>query len=136
MVAALGLENETESNEDNDVSLPKKVCASIEQMKEFTCKDLSYFVTQRTKKFFSRMEIDMDFLNFDPSNWSERAEYIKGVQILKNVTVVNDPAERKVKLITDFNRSLTHNEEDKQYLLHIVENYRQKFPSYTKSSLL
>lgn len=134
MVAALASEIETE--EDNVISLPKKVCVSIEELKEFQSKDLSCFVTHKTKTFFARLEIDTNFLNFDPSNWHERAEYIKGVQILKNINVVNDAAERKVKLITDFNRSLTHSEEDKQYLLHVVENYRKEFPSYTKSSLL
>ncbi|XP_049308429.1 uncharacterized protein LOC125777466 [Bactrocera dorsalis] len=136
MVEALALEKEFESNDDNGVYLRKNVNASIEEMKAFISKDLSCFVTQRTRNIFSRLEIDVKFFNLDPSNWCENAEYLKGVQILKNVTAVNDSAERKVKLITDFNRPLTHSEEDKQYLLHIVENYRQKFPSYTKTSLL
>lgn len=78
----------------------------------------------------------MNFLQYDPSTWSVRDDYLHAVTNIRSMTVVNDPAERKVKLITDFNRSLTHSEEDKQYLLHIVENYRKNYPSYTKNSLM
>lgn len=78
----------------------------------------------------------MDFLRFDLPNLPKSEAFCKGEQIVKCITVVNDAAERKVKLITDFNRCLTHNEDDKQYLLHIVEGYRKDFPAYTKSSLI
>lgn len=72
----------------------------------------------------------------DPSEWNEREDFLSGLQVSKNICVVNDPAERAVKLITDFNRSLTHDEEDKQYLIQVVEKYRKMYPSHTKSSLL
>ncbi|KAK4026902.1 hypothetical protein OUZ56_015926 [Daphnia magna] len=39
--------------------------------------------------------------------------------------VVNDSAEREVKLITDF-RNVVHNEEQQQFLLQVVENHRQQ----------
>lgn len=54
----------------------------------------------------------------------------------RNLSVVNDAAERAVKLISDFNRALTFDEADKQYLLQVVEHYRHTFPTHTKSSLL
>lgn len=54
----------------------------------------------------------------------------------QNVSVVNDAVERGVKLITDFNRSLAHNEGEKQFSLQIVNDYTAHFPSYKKSVLL
>lgn len=138
MVLALQIESEEENHIGDDVNVfpSKKVCVSVDKLQLFISKDLSSFVTTKTKFFFSRLEISTDFLLLDPSNWPKSEAFCKGEQIAKCITVVNDAAERKIKLITDFNRSLTHNEADKQYLLHIVENYRKDFPTYTKSSLL
>lgn len=35
----------------------------------------------------------------------------------------------------DYNQSMTKNEEDMQYLLQVVADYRKKYPKNTKSSL-
>lgn len=43
-------------------------------------------------------------------------DYKKGLQILKTVMVVNDVAERDVKLIEVYNTILTKDEDQKQYL--------------------
>lgn len=131
MVQALG----NEDVEDEE-SPPKRLNVTVEEMILFADKDLSHFVTPRTKAFFYRLEIGTDFLEADPSEWNEREDFLSGLQVSKNICVVNDPAERAVKLITDFNRSLTHDEEDKQYLIQVVEKYRKMYPSHTKSSLL
>lgn len=138
MILALQIESDEDNyiGDDVDIFPSKKVCASVDELQLFTSKDLSSFVTTKTKFFFSRLEISMDFLRFHPSNWPKSEAFCKGEQIVKCITVVNDAAERKVKLITDFNRCLTHNEDDKQYLLHIVESYRNDFPAYTKSSMM
>lgn len=132
MVQALG----NLDDEDAEGVIPKRLDVTVEQVKSYTNKDLSDFVTPRTKQFFNRLQIDMDFLHLDPSTWQEREDYCVGKRICQNLTVVNDPAERAVKLITDFNRALTYDEENKQYLLQVVEHYRQKYPSHTKSSLM
>lgn len=52
-----------------------------------------------------------------------------------NLTVVNDPAERGVKLMEDYNRCLTKDEEDLQGLLQEVSEYRKQFPSHAKKDL-
>lgn len=52
-----------------------------------------------------------------------------------DLTVVNDCAERGVKLIEDFNKLLTKDEEDLQFLLQVVSSYREKFPSHAKKDL-
>ena len=39
--------------------------------------------------------------------------------------IVNDIAEIGVKLIEDYNKLITNNEQQKQYLLQVVSNYRR-----------
>lgn len=48
---------------------------------------------------------------------------MKGIGLVVHFKIVNDTAERGVKLIQDFNHSLTHNEEQKQYVLQVVTEY-------------
>lgn len=50
--------------------------------------------------------------------------------------VVNDVAERGVALITQFNKCITNNEEQRQYLLQVVENYRKVFKNCDKKTLV
>ena len=49
--------------------------------------------------------------------------------------VVNDTAERGVKLIQDFNSYLTKDEEQRQFLLQVVSECRKIFPDYSKATL-
>jgi hypothetical protein len=44
---------------------------------------------------------------------------------------VNDTVERGVKLFEDYNRLLTNNEEEKQFLLQVVEANRKVIPTQT-----
>lgn len=48
--------------------------------------------------------------------------------------VVNDCAERAVKLITDF-KDVVGNVEEQNYLFQVVEQHRAHFKSFKKSSL-
>lgn len=54
---------------------------------------------------------------------------------IEKIRSVNDDAERGVKLIQDYNQLLTKNEDDMQFLLQAVNEYRKKYPSHTKSTL-
>lgn len=49
--------------------------------------------------------------------------------------VVNDKAERGVKLIQDFNDTLTKDEDQKQFLLQVVTECRRLYPDTSKSTL-
>lgn len=50
--------------------------------------------------------------------------------------VVNDIAERGVALMDEYNRLHTNDEEQKQYLLLTVKDYRRRFPDTKKSTLM
>lgn len=97
---------------------------------------LSDFASQKTKLFFTRFGLSSSFLDIDPAMWETNFDYEEGWSFCCDLFVVNDTTERGVKFIKDYNRILTQNEEEKQLLLQIVEQYRKKYPNYKKSSLI
>jgi len=54
-----------------------------------------------------------------------------GRERVGKLRAVNDTAERGVKLFDDYNRLLTNNEEEKQFLLQVVEANRKAIPTQT-----
>ena len=56
-------------------------------------------------------------------------------KFVTNLLVCNDPAERGIKLISDYANSLTKNEEDRQQLLQVVEWHMKMYPDTKKSTL-
>ena len=50
--------------------------------------------------------------------------------------VVYNTAERTIALMQQYNSSLTKNNEQKQYLLRLVERYRKQYPTCAKSTLM
>lgn len=108
----------------------------IQPFQNPTTKKLHNFVTKNTCNFFTILGISQAFLQVDPSQWEYQAEYQRSQQLVQSVRVVNDLAERGVALIQEFNSSLTRDEEQKQYLLQVVEDHRNKFLAPTKSSAI
>lgn len=88
---------------------------------------LSGFVTKNTYFFFETIlkqnitTVNPTFLMADPSTWNTNEQYLAAKKIVKKLLVVNDIAERGVALITRFNAVLTHQEEQKQFILHTIE---------------
>ena len=52
---------------------------------------------------------------------------------LKQLKVVNDTAERGVALMSKFNKLITNDEEQKQYLLRVISAHRQKYTTTVKN---
>jgi len=55
---------------------------------------------------------------------------------IKLLKIVNDTAERGISLIQSYNRALTKDETQKQYLLGLVSRHRKQFPAVTKDALM
>ena len=51
---------------------------------------------------------------------------------LSSLRVVDDAAERGVRLVTDYSQILTKDEQQLQLLLQLVEEHRNKFPDMKK----
>ena len=53
----------------------------------------------------------------------------------QQLKVVNDLAERSIKLMSDYSTIITNDEEQKQCLLQTVEDQRKKYPDGRKQTL-
>ena len=81
---------------------------------------LSSFGTQSTELFFDALRLTRGFLNKDPEIWHQDKDFTAARNIVKKLKVIYDTAERGVSLIQEFNDQLTRDEDQKQFLLHVV----------------
>lgn len=127
----LALDDEEDSEEDREV----KAQVRLDEADSLLDKELDYFVNQKTQNFFKRFNINPEFLVSEQETWKNNADYLRALKIVENLRVVNDTAERGVKLIQDFNILLTKNEEQKQFVLQAVDECRRLYPDVKKSTL-
>jgi len=114
-----------------------KIVKRLENVADIHLKSIEDFVTSRSLVIFERLGIDFpSLLATDPSIWDSLEAYKKGTIRIKGLRVVNDCAERGIALISTYNEKLTKNEEQRQYLLNIVQQHRDKFKSAKKSLLM
>lgn len=99
-------------------------------------KNLEDFVLSNTRRFFQITEMTTDFLKNDVETWDDDESYKKNKAIVHSMRVVNDIAERGVALMEEYNKLHTNDEEQKQYLLLLVKDYRKRIPNTKKSTLL
>lgn len=98
-------------------------------------RELEQFIQPSSKNFFKRFNINTQFLDKDPSTWKNDDSYNAGLEIVKHLKVVNDSAERGVKLMEDFNNLFTKNENQKQFVLQVVSDYRRNYSDAKKTTL-
>lgn len=123
MVTALAKENSSSAS-------MKRV--KLSNIYDLQSKNLCDFITEDSNCFFEWLELDDEFLGEDPADWHENEVYIKSQSIVKKIKVVNDTAERGVKLISEYENILTKNEAQKQSILQNVAEYRKVFGNLTK----
>jgi len=86
-------------------------------------------------KIFSRFKIDDGFLKNNPKSKESNTDFVNAKNIMNSLTIINNTAERRVKLMDDFNASITLDEEQKQYVLLCVQEHRKTYPNRKKSTL-
>lgn len=69
------------------------------------------------------------------ASWIDNAAFLEAKRKISLLRVVNDTAERAVKLVQDFHGLITADEEQKQFLLRCVEEHRNLFPDCRKNTL-
>ena len=84
-------------------------------------------------RYFSITGIKCDFLHLEVDEWDENAEYLRGKIITNNLEVVNEAAERGVKLCYDF-LHVSKDEKRLQDVLQVVEEARKIDPNQRKLS--
>jgi hypothetical protein len=107
--------------DDEEIELKKKIALKLEDVSHFIRKDLLIdLINSKSIGMFKRFEISTQFLTIDPANWNNHEDYIIGKQIINSLKVVNDTAERGVKLIEEYNKKFTKNEEQKPRVLQVI----------------
>ena len=96
---------------------------------------LSDFVGKESLFMFDVLNFGKRWLKNHPSTWHTDSEYREMQSFVQNLRVVNDCAERGVKLIGDYAQILTKDAEQRQFLLQVVEEDRKLVPNTSKSTL-
>lgn len=96
---------------------------------------LSQFVGVGSMYMFDRMGFQSDFIHEPVREWHNLESYKQMKSFVDHLLVCNDPAERSIKLITDYAHSLTNDETDRQNLLQVVEWHRKMYPNQSKATL-
>lgn len=97
--------------------------------------NLASLVDEDSWFVFQVLDLKAEWLNDDPETWSEQSEYAALCSYVSSLKVTNDTAERGVRIIQDFARTVTKNETDLQWLLQCVEKHRREFPEFKKSNM-
>lgn len=71
----------------------------------------------------------------EAEQWSKLDSYKTAKQIVDSFSVVNDCAERTVKLMTDVNELSTTSEPEMQRAIQVIEDNRKRIPTTKKSDL-
>ena len=91
-------------------------------------REIASFFGPDSWAFFKLLKLDPAFLKAPPQTWNTNASYIRAQQVVENLAVVNDAAERGVKLASDFLPGV-QKESSFQKILQVVENDRNSKPS-------
>ena len=86
----------------------------------------------KSKNLFSRLKVDIRFLQENISSWEVFAEAKKKVFGLK---AVNNTAYRDVKLMQIFHGIITADEEQTQFLLRCMQEHIKMYPDCKKETL-
>lgn len=88
-----------------------------------------------SRTFFQTLGIDDSFLDVPVESWADSQSFKIAEALVKNLACVNDCAERGVALIQTFNETITKDEEQKQFLLQVVEKHRKDFAKCNRDQL-
>lgn len=114
-------------NNRGEEEFPKRISITAANISITTITSL---ITQNTKQIFTALNINKNVLLKPPQNWKEDDHYIFGLNRVNKLAVTNDHAERGIAFMTSFNNCLTNNEEQRKYLLQVVEMLRIMISGY------
>lgn len=114
---------------------PVKRVSMEENDRIISSQNLNDFVTSNTRQLFNALDVPQQFLQQHPSTWQSLDNYKCAQNRVMSLKVVNDAAERGISLIQSFNGVISNQEEQKQYLMQVVEKHRRDFPDPNKSTL-
>ena len=84
---------------------------------------------------FKILKISPDWLALPPAQWDSNPDYMEFRNFVRTVKVINDCAERGVKLATDYSKSLTKYSQERSKIYQVVEAERRAKPDAKKATL-
>lgn len=103
---------------------------------DITEKDLDDLVDDSSMTALRSLDIDIQFMfENETEHWSKLNGYKAAKRIVDSFSVVNDCAERTLKLMTDINESLTKSEPEMQRAIYVTEDNRKRVPTTKKTNL-
>ena len=95
--------------------------------------ELHSFAGPRSKLMFNLMSVPLDLLR--DKDWHLTPQYSSVKVYLKNLSSINESAERAISLLSMYNTRITKNEDSFQDLLQVVECHRSQFSVASKKDL-
>ena len=92
-------------------------------------------VTPESYKFFDILGLDCSWLEKNPDKWEEDESYLVAKEFVTTVKVVNDTAERGVKMAEDYATILTKDDDMRAMIMQGVEQNRAKYSDFKKATL-
>ena len=110
---------------------------SLINLKDLKLKQVAYFaMTILNQSHGAKLvHLQADWLYLSPDLWPSNECFQEVKDFVSNLKVVNDTAERGLKVNQDYAAILTENEVQRISLLQIVEKHRKEFPIFGKSTL-
>ena len=96
--------------------------------------DVSAYVGEDSWSFFRILGIDSNFMKKPVEEWCGISSYVMNQEVINSLRVVNDAAERGVKLCSDFISS-AQKEAKLQHILQVLENRRAQVPNQRNPSV-
>lgn len=87
-------------------------------------KGIHHFVNQNIRYFFEVLNLSDEFLETHPATWNSNQSYLKSLNIVRALNIVNDTAERGVSLMQEY-LQFVKKEDELQRVLQIVEENRK-----------
>lgn len=109
---------------------------SDDEVHRLHIRGISQFLDKRSLRLLDRFNIGKDFLKQDCLTWTNNEQYLKGLGIFSKLKVVNDLAERAVQLTEKYANTLTNDETQKQYLIQMVQEFKNTYPDSNKKNYI
>lgn len=86
-------------------NIQNKFVLKLENIEDLLTKELSiYLINQQSSKLFKRLGINTIFMEINPTEWKNNTCYQTGKNLIGALHIINDIAERYVKLMGEYNK--------------------------------
>lgn len=126
---------EAMKNRESSIVGCKRYIVTNNQVELLSNQDVSEFASKKSVLLFKKFNLPYDFLDEDIQLWDGNDSFKECSAFFGKLKVRNDAAERGVSLLEQYNKCLTRDEEQFQYLLQVVREHRRHYASCHKKIL-